>query len=113
MVCDTAPKERATLRLEMVLPKTKILTAVGPGQLRRRWTSNGSVHFLFEQSHPVQTYLFSFGVARLNRLERGEFVIYAPDSDEHERAFQRTAKAYSFLREKAGTGRVTENTPKQ
>ena len=104
MVCDTAPKERATLRLEIVLPETKALTAVGPGQFQRRWATNGNVHFLFEQNDPVQTYLFSFGAARLNRLEKGAFVVYAPDSDGHECAFQRTAKAYSFLREKAGTG---------
>jgi aminopeptidase N len=80
------------------------LTAVGPGQLTKQWTEKDGVHFLFEQGKPVQTYLFSFGVAKLQRSEDGQFVVYALDEADHRVALERTAKAYEFLRGKAGIG---------
>jgi aminopeptidase N len=104
MVCETAPSDRATLTMEIVVPPMSGLTAVGPGQLTKQWTEKGGVHFLFEQSKPVQTYLFSFGVAKLHRSEDGQFVVYALDEADHRVALQRTAKAYEFLRGKAGIG---------
>jgi aminopeptidase N len=104
MVCDTDPDQRATLTMEIVVPTMSGLTAVGPGQLTKQWTENDGAHFLFQQSEPVQTYLFSFGIAGLLRSEDGQFVIYAADVGAHRVAFERTAKAYEFLRNKAGIG---------
>ncbi len=104
MVCDTAPDRRATLTMEIVVPPMSGLTAVGPGQLTKEWTEKDGAHFLFQQSQPVQTYLFSFGIAGLLRSEDGQFVIYAADAGAHRVAFQRTAKAYEFLQNKAGIG---------
>jgi aminopeptidase N len=104
MVCDTAPDQRATLTMEIVVPPISGLTAVGPGQLTKQWTEKDGAHFLFQQSEPVQTYLFSFGIAGLLRSEDGPFVIYAADAGAHRVAFQRTAKAYEFLQNKAGIG---------
>jgi len=103
MVCDTNPANRATLDMEIVVPKGSELTPVAPGQFTKKWEDAAGAHFLFRQSAPVQTYLFSFGVAKLSRLERDEFIVYVPDAAEHKRTFERTAKAYEFLREKAGT----------
>lgn len=104
MLCDADPAERATLTLEIVLPESFGLTAVGPGQFQKRWTDKDGAHFLFEQAAPVQTYLFSFGVALLYRSDHGQFVLYAPDSKSHVTALQQTARAYAFLRSKAGIG---------
>lgn len=104
MACDTDPSQRATLTMEVVVPTITGLTAVGPGQLTKQWTEQDGMHFLFEQSEPVQTYLFSFGVARLHRSEDGQFVFYAADAGEHRVALERTAKACEFLRNKAGIG---------
>jgi len=67
MVCDNTPAERATLTMEIVLPAASGLKAVGPGQLQKLWRDPEGEHFNFEQDEPVQTYLFSLGVARLNR----------------------------------------------
>jgi len=102
MVCDNAPAQRATLTLEIVLPASSGLRAVGPGRLKKEWRDKEGEHFVFEQSEPVQTYLFSFGVAKLNRSVNGKFVLYALDTGAHRVAFAKTADAYAFLRSKAG-----------
>ncbi len=104
MVCRDDPGERATLRLEIVLPLESGLRAVGPGKLRKQWRENKDQHFLFEINEPVQTYLFSFGVAKLERSGDGEdsrFAIYAKTAG-HPGALKKTSEAYTFLRGKAG-----------
>src|SRR6267154_2721745 len=104
LVCRNDPGERATLRLEIVVPVESGLRAVGPGRLRKQWRANKDEHFLFEINEPVQTYLFSFGVAKLERSADGEdshFVIYAKGGG-HTSALKKTSEAYIFLRSKAG-----------
>lgn len=102
MVCDNSPAQRATLKLEIVLPPSSGLKAAGPGQFKREWKDSDGEHFAFEQTKPVQTYLFSFGVAKLSRSVSGQFVLYTPDADAHQTTFTKTADAYMFLRNKAG-----------
>lgn len=69
MVCDNSPSQRATLRLEIVIPRWQSdgmsLRAIGPGKGVKEWRDKEGNHFDFEQTEPVQTYLFSFGVAPL------------------------------------------------
>lgn len=104
MVCRNDPGERATLRLEIVLPVESGLRAVGPGELRKQWRENKDKHFVFEINEPVQTYLFSFGVAKLERSsDTGDsrFSIYAKTAD-HTSALNKTSELYTFLRGKAG-----------
>lgn len=110
MVCDNSPARRATLTLEVVLPVASGLTAVGPGLLDKVWRDKEGEHFLFEQREPMQTYLFSFGAAKLNRSMDGKFTLYTQDvgsdakviKQAHQAAFAKTADAYAFLRAKAG-----------
>jgi aminopeptidase N len=102
MACDNTPAQRATLNLEIILPPSSGLKAAGPGKFKRQWKDADGEHFAFEQTKPVQTYLFSFGVAKLNRSVRGQFVLYTPDTDTHKMTFTKTADAYAFLRSKAG-----------
>src|SRR5579864_1997136 len=80
MVCDNSPGQRATLTLEIVLPIASGLSAAGPGELKKQWREKDGDHFLFEQMAPVQTYLFSFGVAKMNRIVDGKFILYAKDA---------------------------------
>ncbi len=80
MVCDNNPGQRATLTLEIVLPVTSGLSAAGPGELKKQWQEKDGEHFLFEQTAPVQTYLFSFGAAKMNRIAGGKFILYAKDA---------------------------------
>ena len=104
MVCRNDPGERATLRLEIIVPVESGLRAVGPGQLRKEWRDNKDEHFVFEITEPVQTYLFSFGIAKLERSNNAEgsrFSIYAKEAG-HQSALKRTSEAYTFLRDKAG-----------
>lgn len=77
------------------------LRAVGPGERHKDSSDRDGDHFVFEQSSPVQTYLFSFGVARLALSVDGNFLIYAADSSSQKAAFAKTADAYAFLRAKA------------
>jgi aminopeptidase N len=104
MVCDNSPGQRATLRLEIAVPfglltqGTSGFQAVGPGRRGKEWRGRDGDHFVFEQSDPVQTYLFSFGVARLAVGDDGMFSIYAQSMDANKAAFAKTADAYAFLR---------------
>jgi len=104
MVCDNSPGQRATLQLEIAVPfgpltqGTSGFQAVGPGRRGKEWRGRDGDHFVFEQSEPVQTYLFSFGVARLDVEVDGMFSIYAQKMDANKAAFAKTADAYAFLR---------------
>jgi len=102
MVCDNSPGQRATLRLEIVIRSKEGgnlgFRAVGPGRRGREWRGRDGDHFVFEQDDPVQTYLFSFGVARLAVAIDGMFSIYAQRMDANKAAFAKTADAYNFLR---------------
>jgi len=110
MVCENSPAQRATLTLEIVLPVASGLSAVGPGELKKRWRDKEGEHFLFEQHEPMQTYLFSFGAAKLKRFVDGKFILYAAETgadlssnkNAHKAFFAKTADAYAFLRAKAG-----------
>lgn len=102
MVCDSNPGQRATLRLEIVIPFKEGgnmgFQAVGPGRRVGEWRARDGNHFVFEQRDPVQTYLFSFAVARLAVAENGRFLIYAQQLDASKAAFAKTEDAYAFLR---------------
>jgi aminopeptidase N len=106
MICDDSPARRATLKLEIALPAASPLRAVGPGSSKRSWQAKDTRHVLFELTEPAQTYLFSFGAARLLDSSRDEFSIHAPSSG-HAEAFRKTSLADAFLRSKAGTARPT------
>ncbi|HEV1995483.1 MAG TPA: M1 family aminopeptidase [Candidatus Acidoferrum sp.] len=104
MVCDNSPGQRATLQLKIAIPFSPLthggsgFRVVGPGRQGKEWRGRDGDHFVFEQSDPVQTYLFSFGVARLAVAIDGMFSIYAQNMDANKAAFAKTADAYAFLR---------------
>jgi aminopeptidase N len=104
MVCDNSPGKRATLQLEIVVPFNPVahtargFRAVGPGRRGKDWRGRDGDHFVFALSDPVQTYLFSFGVARLAVGVQGMFSIYAQKMDANKAAFAKTEDAYKFLR---------------
>jgi aminopeptidase N len=111
MVCRNDPAQRATLRLEIVLPAESGLRAVGPGALRKQWRENKDEHFVFEINEPVQTYLFSFGIAKLERSNfagDSRFSIYAKAAG-HPSALNKTSEAYAFLHGKAGVEPLSQN----
>ena len=70
--------------------------------MTKQWRDARGEHFIFERTQPVQTYLFSFGAAKLTRSANGDFILYAPDSSDHKATFAKTAEARAFLRSKAG-----------
>ena len=106
MVCDDSPALRATLRLEIALPVGSRWRAVGPGSSKRSWQTKDTQHLLFELTDPAQTYLFSFGAARLQDSSRGELRVHAPSSG-HADTLWKTSLADAFFRVKAGTKHLT------
>ena len=112
MVCDNSPGRRATLRLEVVIPKTKRehedannlrseMRPVAAGQLAKEWQDAEGKHFVYEQTELVQTYLFSFGVARIGTASEKNFSIHASDLRLQQVVLAKTKDVYAFLREKA------------
>ncbi|MEZ5351406.1 MAG: M1 family aminopeptidase [Bryobacteraceae bacterium] len=101
MICDPDPGERATLRLEVAAPVRTGWTVAGPGNLRERRRADGYDYFVFEETVPAQTYLFSFGAAVVTKFERDGFVVYARDKDQAA-VVEKTRDAWTFLRAKAG-----------
>ena len=105
MICDNVPAQRATLRLEIVLPAASGQRAVGPGHLTKQFEDKEGVHFVFEQSEPVQTYLFSFAAAKLDLSVEEKFRLYAKATG-HKAALAKTSDAYAFLRGKASVNPI-------
>jgi aminopeptidase N len=107
MVCDNSPGQRATLQLEIVVPfrhpsqGASGFRVVGPGRPVKEWAGDDGHHFVFEQNEPVQTYLLSFGIARLEVATNGRQSIYAQRMSANNMAFAKTADAYAFLRSAA------------
>ena len=100
MVCDNSAGQRATLKLEIVLTASSGLRAVGPGRLSEHWRDHEGDHFVFEQKAPVQTYLFSFAVAKLEASVDGKLSTYAPTTG-HGVSLSKAADAYDFFHSKA------------
>jgi hypothetical protein len=106
MVCDNSPGQR-TLQLEIVVPFKHLppgasgFRAVGPGRQGKEWRGDDGHHFVFEQNDPVQTYLLSFGIARLEVATDGRYSIYAQRMGANNVAFAKTADSFEFLRSAA------------
>lgn len=102
MVCDASPGYRATLRLEIVLPGSSGMRVAGPGRLARQFKDRqGQQHFVYEVRHPVQSFLYSFAVAKFERASEGDLEILSLRPPQPA-AWAVTAKAYRFFRQKAG-----------
>jgi aminopeptidase N len=106
MICANSPEQRATLRLEIVVQEDG-LRAAGPGRLSKEWRDGEGHHWLFETTTPVQTFLFSFGVARLVPTVEGRFAVFAA-APGHLAALKHTANAARFFRDRTGIDAVRE-----
>lgn len=101
MVCDPSPAYRATLRLEIVTPSG--MRAIGPGRLTRQYRDRDGEHYVYEVRHPAQSFLFSFAVAKLERVASGNFEILSVRAAQPA-VLAKSAEVYRFFREKAGVG---------
>lgn len=102
MVCEPGPQERATLDLVVhLMGKDSVMTAVGPGRLVREFHNRDASSFHYRLSSPAQSFLFNFGVAKLERSDAGNLRIWLP-SGNAATAFEQSRAAYTFLRQKAG-----------
>jgi aminopeptidase N len=100
LICSMSPAERASLRLEVVLGESGF-RAAGPGRERKSRHAADGYHWIFETPAPVQTYLFSFALARLEVTRSGNLEIFAAKPD-RTIALEQTKAAAGFFRQKTG-----------
>ncbi|HZS08212.1 MAG TPA: M1 family metallopeptidase [Blastocatellia bacterium] len=107
MVCVDAPDDKATLRLNLILPRD--LSAVANGRLAaRRDLPNDKVVYEWRQETPVPTYTFGFAAGRFRTLteKRGRvelrYLATQYSDEELRRIFRNTADMISFYEERAG-----------
>ena len=99
-----SPANRATLKLEIVVGEDGY-RSIGPGIQKKTWRDEDGQHWIFETPNPVQTYLFSFAVARLQSSTSGRFAVLATHPDRTS-ALEQTQAAAAFLRKKTGINPV-------
>jgi aminopeptidase N len=107
LVCVDAPDDRATLRLNLVLPAT--LNAVANGRLEGRHTStNNKVLYEWRQEMPIPTYTFGFAAGRFRTLmeKRGHvqlrYLATQFSDEELRRIFRDTSDTISFYEDRSG-----------
>jgi aminopeptidase N len=107
MVCVDAPEDRATLRLNLVVP-TKFRTVANGRFVARRDSAGGKVAHEWRQENPVPTYTFGFAAGEFREAadRRGRVLLryLAPQfsEDELRRIFRDTADMIGFFESRAG-----------
>jgi aminopeptidase N len=107
LVCVDAPDDRATLRLNLILPAN--LSAVANGRLTgRRTTTSGKIMSEWRQETPVPTYIFGFAVGRFRTVTEKHgrvelrYLATAFSDAELRRIFRDTADMIRFYEDRAG-----------
>jgi len=107
LVCVDAPDDKATLRLNLILPAT--LNAVGNGRLAARHTSsNNKVMYEWRQEMAIPTYTFGFAAGHFRSLteKRGHvqlrYLGMQFSDEELRRMFRDTSDAISFYEDRSG-----------
>lgn len=107
MVCVDAPDDRATLRLNLILPAGLAAVANGSFVAERALPNNRVVHE-WRQEIPIPTYTFGFAAGRFRVLteQRGRprlrYLSEKFSDDELRRIFRDTADMISFYERRAG-----------
>ena len=107
MPCVDAPDDKATLRLELILPAR--LSHVANGRLvARRATPTGKAAYEWRQDVPVPSYVFGFAAGRFRALteRRGRvrlrYLAERFSGEQLRRIFRDTADMIRFFEERAG-----------
>jgi aminopeptidase N len=107
MVCVDAPDDRATLRLNLVLPASLDNVANGR-EVARRVLPDKKVEHEWRQDAPVPTYTFGFAAGRFRSTEerrgraRLRYMAEKFSDEELRRVFRDTADMIAFYEERAG-----------
>lgn len=101
------PRDKALFRLEWTVPKG--LTAVGNGRLLNTETTSTTSTFVWEQAHPMATYLALLAVAPYETIEANEanglpliYFVESADRAEMSRSAQEIEQALPWLEELLG-----------
>jgi aminopeptidase N len=107
MVCVDAPDDKATLRLNLILPEN--LTSVANGRLAaRRALPNKKTAHEWRQEIPVSTYTFGFAAGRFRTITEKygraqlRYVAEQYTDEELRRIFRDTADMIRFFEDRAG-----------
>lgn len=106
MICHTPPHDRASIRLDLIIPEG--LSSVANGVLREQETSNGRLIHTWYQEAATPAYTYGFAIGSFNELSetQGDVILNYYSSNhsvqELEAVFERTGDMLTFLEEKAG-----------
>ncbi|HEX8888542.1 MAG TPA: M1 family metallopeptidase [Pyrinomonadaceae bacterium] len=107
MPCVDAPDDRATLRLNLVLPAT--LTVVANGRLVSQHSlPDKKIAYQWEQDKPIPTYIFGFTAGHFRTVTEDKskvqfrYLATQLSDDELRRIFRETPDMLAFFEERAG-----------
>jgi len=106
MICNAAPEDKATLKLDLLVPKEMI--TVASGVLQNRVDMGSKVMFSWNQDYETPAYTYGFVVGTFQELkdQQGNKILqyYADDysPEEVKQIFQYTGDMLSFFEEKSG-----------
>ena len=106
MICNAAPDDRATLQLDLLIPKEVI--SVASGILKDTTPIDNKIRYSWRQDYETPSYTYGFTIGSFNKAEehyKGRFLkYYAEDytSEEIEKIFQYTGDMMLFFEEKSG-----------
>ncbi|HSE31300.1 MAG TPA: M1 family metallopeptidase [Pyrinomonadaceae bacterium] len=107
MVCVDEPDDRATFRLNLILPAT--VTGVANGRmLGRRTLANNKISHEWRQESPIPSYVFGFSVGKFRTVSERHghvelrYLSEQYTNDELRRIFRDTADMIDFYEDRAG-----------
>ena len=106
MICNTSPNDRATLELDILVPKG--LTCVASGTLKDTIETDNKIKYSFTQDYATPAYTYGFTLGTFNKSQnnhKGTLLkcysdIHTPE--EIEKIFQFTEDMMSFFEDKSG-----------
>jgi aminopeptidase N len=106
MICNASPSDRATLQLDLLIPKETI--SVASGVLEDTTAMGNKIKYSWRQSYPTPAYTYGFTIGSFNQSEdthQGKLLKYYSEHHspkEIEKIFQYTGDMMSFFEKKAG-----------
>ena len=106
MICNAAPDDRASLKLDLLIPEN--LISVASGVLRDTTEVGNKIKYSWRQDYETPAYTYGFTIGSFNESEEihgGKLLKYYSEDytpEELDKIFQYTADMMSFFEEKSG-----------
>ena len=106
MICNISPDDRASLKLDLLIPKE--VNSVASGMLKDTIEMGNKVRYSWRQSYQTPAYTYGFAIGSFNKSEsscNGKLLRYYSEdytSEEIEKIFQYTGDMMLFFEKKTG-----------